>query len=203
MSKMDKRKLHHGYTRLRALKPSYFLLISLLFLALAVYGLRQNNLKMIELRDAVSKADAQNKDVEKALRELREYVYSHMNTDLSGGQSISPPVQLKNRYETLAKQEQQSIKEHNARVANEAEGICAQRHPAGGLNSARVACVQDYVGLNSRQAGDVPSDLYKFDFASPRWTPDLPGISLFLSGLFFAAFTSLLLVKRWLRAQTR
>lgn len=201
---MNKKKLHHSYTKLRAIKPAYLLLAALLFLALAVYGLRQNNLKMIELRDAVSKADAQNKDVEKPLRELREFVYSHMNTDLSGGQfAINPPIQLKNSYEKLAKQEGQAIKEHNLRITGEAESICAKKHPAGGLNSPRVACVQDYVGRHSRQEGFVPSDLYKFDFASPRWAPDLPGISLLLSGLFFAGFVSLLLVRRWLKAQAK
>jgi hypothetical protein len=42
---------------------------------------------MIELREQVFEADKEDGDVEGALRELREHVHSHMNTDLASGEN--------------------------------------------------------------------------------------------------------------------
>jgi hypothetical protein len=197
---MDKRKLHHRYVRLRRVKPWYFLLASVLFLALGIYGLRQNNFKMIELREAVIQADENNGDVEGTLNNLRSFVHGHMNTDLSSGEfAIKPPIQLKNRYEKLAQIEAERTKELNKEVQQKAEALCGQRHPGAGFNSPRVACIADYMRINALQENEVPSELYKFDFVSPKWSPDLAGLSLLFSTLFFAAFIARLLTGWWYR----
>jgi hypothetical protein len=202
MSKMDKRALHYHYRRVRPIRPWYFLAIAVICFGLAVYGLRQNNLKMVELRQAVTAADESGGNVEKALRDLRTYVYRHMNTDLSGGQvAIHPPVQLKARYERLMAQEAEKVKRTNEEVKSAAESICAGRHPGGGYNSPRVQCVQNHVQENAAESGDVPEELYKFDFASPRWTPDLAGISLVLGVFFSALFVVWLVLDRWIQAK--
>jgi hypothetical protein len=202
MSKMDKRALHHHYRRVRPIRPWYFLAIAVICFGLAVYGLRQNNLRMVELRQAVIAADESGGNVEKALTNLRNYVYNHMNTELSGGQvAIHPPIQLKSRYERLMAQQQEKVEQTNEEVKAAAETICAERHPAGGFNSPRVECVQKYVQDNAAEAGDVPEELYKFDFASPRWTPDLAGISLVLGAFFSALFVVWLVLDRWIRAK--
>src|ERR1700709_495416 len=111
---MNKRKLHHYWTRLSAVKPWYFLLIAALFGVIFVSSMRHNNLKMIQLRDKVTQADQQNGDVETALRNLRGYVYAHMNTNLSAGpNAIKPPIQLKYRYERLVQAEKDKVAKAN------------------------------------------------------------------------------------------
>lgn len=162
-------------------KLTYFLIISLFFWLISVYGLRANYSKMVELRNAVNTADKNNGDVELALRNLREHVYSHMNTNLaSGNVAIKPPIQLKYRYERLQVQESERVKSVNAKVAADGEAICGASYPAGGFNPNRVKCVQDYVSANAVKENSVADDLYKFDFVSPKWSADLAGISLVL-----------------------
>ena len=111
---LNKRNLHHQYKKIKVFKPWYFLAIAGVFLIIGVVGLRQNSFRAVELRDAVYAADEKNGDVEGALRELREYVYSHMNTNLSSGNfSIKPPIQLKHRYEDLSAAEAEKTKALN------------------------------------------------------------------------------------------
>lgn len=196
----NKRKLNHQYKILKKIKPRYFLILSVLFLAVGIVSLRQNNYHMIQLRDAVATADKQNGDVEGALRDLREYVYSHMNTDLSSGNNaIKPPIQLKYRYERLVANEEKDVKAENEKVKQAGERVCAKKFPASGLNPQRVKCVAAYINSNSVISGSVPSDLYKFDFVSPVWSPDRAGLSLLASLIFFAAFITRSAVGLWYR----
>lgn len=196
----NKRKLGYDYRRLRHIKSRYLLIPAILFLILGVYGMRQNYSKMVELRTAVFVADEQNANVEKPLRELREFVHSHMNTDLSSGNvAIKPPIQLKYRYERLAASESARVKTANEDVKRKGEQTCAAQFPGSGLNSPRVACVAEYIRVNSIKDNPVPSELYKFDFVSPTWSPDLAGISLLLSLIFFSAFIVKAVLSYWYR----
>ena len=195
---LNKRKLHHQFRYLKRVKARYFLITAAAFLALGIYGLRQNNFQMIKLRDAVEVADKQNGDVETALRELRQFVHSHMNTDLStGNTAIKPPIQLKHRYERLVQAETERVRKANEQVKKTGEKICGQKYPAGGFNSPRVQCVAEYTRVNSEDAREIPSELYKFDFVSPVWSPDLAGFSLLISLIFFAAFIARVTLGWW------
>lgn len=195
---MNKKKLHHEYTKIRPIRAWPFLALALLFLATGVYGLRQNNLEMVRLRQAVIEADEKNGDVEKALAELREHVHGHMNTNLSSGNvAIKPPIQLKNRYERLAKVEAERVKELNKAEQAKAEQVCAARHPGEGFNSPRVACIAEYMREKGVAENPVPAELYKFDFVSPKWSPDLAGISLLLSAAFILLFITRVLAGWW------
>lgn len=198
---MDIKKLYALNKKLRIVKVWYLVALTLFFTGLAVYGLRQNNFTMIRLREAVVQADKQNGDTEKALRELRQHVHGHMNTDLaSGGVAIRPPVQLKARYERLTNAEQARVDALNQQVRAEGEAACAARFPAGGFNSPRVSCIQDYVSDNAHKPKSIPGELYKFDFVSPRWSPDLAGFSLLAAGLFLV-LTVLRLTLGWFMKQ--
>ena len=200
---MDKRKLHHQYTKIRPFKAWPFLVLSLVFLAVGIYGLRQNNFEMIRLRDEVIKADERGGDVEETLAELREHVHGHMNTDLSGGDfGIKPPIQLKNRYEQLAKIENERVKEERKQIQSTAEKICGERYPGAGFNSPRVECIAEYMRVNAPSANEVPSELYKFDFVSPRWSPDLAGWSLLAAAALFLVFVFKLAAGWWYKKVT-
>lgn len=191
---MNNRKLHHYYTIIRPIRSWYLLVVALVFAALAVHGLRENYSKMADLREAVYVADRQNGDVEAALAKLREHVHAHMNTNLSSGNNaIKPPIQLKARYERLVKTESERVKQLNRQVTARGEQICAQRFPATGYNAPRVDCIQKNFAANAVQEKSIPDSLYKFDFISPRWSPDLAGISILFSAFFFTLFLT-----RWL-----
>lgn len=156
---------------------------------------------MVELRNAVNVADKENKDVEKALQDLRAHVHGHMNTNLaSGNVAIKPPIQLKYRYERLQAQEAERVKAVNAKVSADGEARCGAQFPSGGFNPARVKCVQDYVATNAVTDSSIADDLYKFDFVSPKWSPDLAGISLVL---FIITFTAFLVGLTWIQIKKR
>lgn len=197
---MNIRKLYYIHHRFLFLKAWYFLLPAVVFALLAVHGLRSNYSTMSKLREDVYVADRQNGDVEGALNKLRAHVYGHMNTNLaSGDNAIRPPIQLKARYERLAGAANQGIKDRNAQVSTQGEQVCAQMFPAAGFNAPRVACLQDYVAANSVKEKAVPDQLYKFDFVSPKWSPDLAGISIFLSAIFFVLFAARILLERYMQ----
>lgn len=195
---MNKRKLHHQYKYIKRLRPLYFLIAAVFFLSLGILGMRQNNLNMIKLREAVYLADENGTDVEEPLRELRQYVYAHMNTELSSGNvSIKPPLQLTHSYERLASREQKQAEKTNKKVKEEGEQVCANQFPAAGLNPDRINCVAKYTRDHAVAPNQTPSDLYKFDFVSPVWSPDFAGFSLLAALVMFAAL-AIRLIAGWL-----
>lgn len=197
---MDKRKLRKQYKKISAIKSWYLLAACLIFLAIGISALRQNNFESIRLRDEVIKADEQNGDIETPLRALREHIYSHMNSDLStGATTIKQPIQLKNRYESLVTAEAKRLKSQNIKVQKQAESVCRKKFPSSGFNSPRVACVAKYLSDNAAKEKSIPVELYKFDFVSPAWTADRAGLSLVLAGFLFAVLFIRLIVGWWYR----
>lgn len=203
MSQSDsqtKRALHHTWTKLRPINAWYFLAAAAVFLGVGLYAMRQNNLTALRLRDKVLAADEANGDVEGALKELREFVYGHMNADLAQGpNAIKPPIQLKYRYERLVQAQNGGAATDNAQIYQEAQRVCEQRFPAGLSGSGRIPCITEYVSARRLKEVNIPDSLYKFDFVAPAWSPDLAGISLLLSGVFFILFLARFTLERWLK----
>ncbi len=204
---MSKRKLHHYLTRLRTVPVWLFLVLAVFFGVVAVLAMRANNQKMIELREAVFVADEQGGDIETALRDLREHVYSHMNTDLAAGDNaIRPPIQLKYHYERLVLAENAGLSANNETVYTDAQNHCEQAVPTGLLGRNRLNCIREYIdsrGVQTTEEVHIPDALYKFDFASPRWSPDLAGISLVAAALCLALSAALLASEYTLRQRLR
>ncbi len=197
---MHKRKLHHHWTQIRPFRSWYFLVLAGVFLCIGVYGLRQNNLKAIELRDKVAQVDEANGDVEAALQELRQHTHTHMNSSLSGGATgIQQPVQLKYRFERLVEVEKARVTAQNAPIYTEAQRSCEQLFPGSLNDSGRIQCIEEFVAQRGVKEVVVPDALYKFSFVSPLWSPDLAGISLLLSGIFFITFAIRTYLERWLK----
>lgn len=179
---MDKKWLHHLWTKLRPIKVWYLLVLFLLMAAVAVFALRQNNLRMVELRQAVYTADAQNGDVEGELQKLRAYVYAHMNTDLStGADSVYPPIQLKYTFQRLQEAQKTKTQQDNAAVYTQAQAYCEGQNSTDFSGRNRVPCIEQYVSNHGVKAKTVPDAMYKFDFISPSWSPDLAGFSVALA----------------------
>ncbi len=169
---------------------------------IATSALRQNNLEMVRLREAVHAADATGSGVEEALQALRKHVYGHMNTDLtSGDNAIHPPIQLAKTYERLVAGERARVAAINDEVSADAVRICEASFPAGQIQ-ARAQCVQEYITKNSsKENQSVPKELYQYDFVSPFWSPDLAGWSILASSVFFMLFVLRFSLERWLKAR--
>ncbi len=186
--------------KVRQLPYGVFLALFIVSGMVAVYSLRHNNQTMIGLRSEVYATDQAGGDINSALNNLREYVYGHMNTNLSsGGNAIKPPIQLKYTYERLLEAQQQTAVTSNSQIYTEAQTYCQALVPAGISGRGRVPCVQDYVTNHGVKTSPIPTGLYQFDFVSPAWSPDLAGWSLLVTGLmglgFIASFSIQFLTK--------
>lgn len=176
---MNKRHLHHMWRLYRKASPWYFLAAFLIFGTICLVALRHNNEEMVTLRNAVYTADQNNSNVEGALRALRVYVYSHMNTSLaSGPNAVHPPIQLKYTYERLQQAQEQALGKGNSTLYEAALNYCDSQSSEG---SEVIACIQQYAASHGVQLATVPPSLYEFDFVSARWSPDLAGWTLVLT----------------------
>lgn len=183
---LNKRHLHHVWRFLRHLRPQYFLIAAAVCGVVCILALRANNEHMLQLRTAVYTADEQNGDVEGALRNLRAYVYNHMNTSLaSGPNAVHPPIQLKYTYERLEQQQADVLGKGDSALYQQAQAYCDAQTQIG---SEVIACIQQYAQDHGGNLAPIPEALYKFDFTSAKWSPDLAGWTLVLTILFVIAF---------------
>lgn len=201
---MNKRKIHHVMTLLKPVSYWYFVVIFVVSAGIAMATLRQNNLRALELRDNVLEVDKQDGDIEAALRELREYTYGHMNSRLSSDTGVYPPIQLKYRYERLLQAEKQRVEASKNDVYDEAQRYCESQYGAGSLREGRVPCVQKYVDDHAAkqvEAQIIPDAMYKFDFVSPVWSPDVAGWSLVIAGFALTLLITRISASLWLKHQ--
>ncbi|HSD55557.1 MAG TPA: hypothetical protein VLA92_00210 [Candidatus Saccharimonadales bacterium] len=180
---MDKLELQYIWRRIKPIKPWYLLVAFLLTAFVAVVALRNNNLGMVKLRDAVYKADETNGDVQGALKNLQSYVYSHMNTELSTSDGVYPPIQLKYTYQRLQQAEADRINNQSDSTYADAQVHCEQQLPTGFSGRTRVQCIEEYVSSHGSTdtAKKIPDAMYKFNFASPSWSPDVAGFAVAIS----------------------
>lgn len=179
-------------------KKSLFVLLSLaiFFSILSVISLRANNIQMLKLKEAVILADEQGVPIEQPLTELRNFVFSHMNTQMRDQSSTEPPIQLVNRFNAYLAEQQEKLKQQGKpNIYAEAQAQCERPNVS---IVQRANCIQAYVVENSVPQAEIklpPKEFYTFDFASPTWTPDLAGISLVISIFLWSALFILLLLK--------
>ncbi len=187
---MDTKSFHRIWRYLRRVHPWYFLVLALVFGTINLFALRSNNLRMVELREAVTAADMSGDQaaIENALHELRVHVHSHMNTSLtSGANAVRPPIQLQYTYERAQAAQQGQLGQNNAGLYHEAQQACATQGQAAS-GALAIACIENYVSTRGVQLGNVPEGLYKFDFVSAKWSPDLAGWSLIVTIISVIAF---------------
>lgn len=203
---MNKRRLHHVWTKLRLIKPWYFLIIAVVSTVVCIFALRANNQHMAQLRDAVHSTDKNNGDVEGALKQLQTYVTSHMNTNLNSGTgSVYPPIQLKYTYDRLLQAQTNKLAQTNTQLYTDAQHYCEQQDPVDFSGHNRVPCIEQYVSSRAPdtvQLPAIPAALYQFSFATPSWSPDLAGWSLVATVLSGLLFVVTLLAGLWFRRNT-
>lgn len=196
---MNKKALHYFWLRIRPIRTWYFLAAFLVTATICVVALRQNYETMDDRRDAVYVADNAGSGVEEALQNLRAQVNSHMNTSLTkGADSIYPPIHLKGTYDRLVAAEQDRVNTVNSKVYTDAQAHCERLFPGSFSGGPRVPCIEQYVKEHGTTAKTIPDALYKFDFASPSWSPDLAGWMLVASVVFLVLTVVRFLAGRWL-----
>jgi hypothetical protein len=203
---MNKRHLHHVWTKLRHIKPWYFLVIAVVSTVTCVFALRANNQHMLKLRDAVYSADKNDTDVQAALNRLQAYVTSHMNTNLSTGTSVYPPIQLKYTYDRLVQAQSAKLIQTNGQLYTDAQHYCEQQNPTDFSGHNRVPCIEQYVSSRTPDAVQlpaIPDALYKFSFATPSWSPDLAGWSLVIAVLSSLLCVATFIAGQWFRRMSR
>jgi hypothetical protein len=201
---MNKRRLHHIWTKLRPVKPWYFLALAVVSAVVCAFALRANNQHMLKLRSAVYTADRNNANVQQALNNLQTYVMAHMNTNLSSGTSVYPPIQLKYTYDRLVQQAKQAAaSQANTQLYTQAQAYCEQQDSVDFSGHNRVPCIEQYVlshgGTVAPSTTPIPSALYEFSFASPTWSPDLAGWSLVAAVVASLLFIVSFAADRWFR----
>ncbi|HEY5805978.1 MAG TPA: hypothetical protein VIS56_01160 [Candidatus Saccharimonadales bacterium] len=200
---MDKSRLHHLWTWIRPVKTWYLFVAFVAVAVVHVAALRSNYTQMATLRSAVYQADKDGSNIEGALQELRAFVNGHMNTSLDSGTGIYPPVHLKYTYERLVKAEQERVDAINSQVYTDAQKRCEELYPGSFSGGPRVPCIEQYVKANGASTHSIPDAQYKFDFASPSWSPDLAGWSqIFATALLLLTVVRLALGK-WLKTVTK
>ncbi len=183
------------------------LLIPLIFAD--IWLLRQNHIKMTELRDAVIQADADEDDekLSAALTELRDYTFNNVVINVveeNGTQKITfgtGPFYLEHQYLRAAKKaleeaEKKMSGDNNpyGNVYGKAGEICRARALENGWtwdNVNFINCmlteIQKYPSAAEIQdtiIASLPStELYRRNYASPIWAPSLVGFTLLLTAL--------------------
>jgi hypothetical protein len=187
---MKKYQVEAIWSRYEGVSLVFLGVATIFFAGLSIYALRSNNVRMLELRQAVYNADEAGKDVEKPLNELRTFVFAHMNTTLRPVDGSEAPIQLVNSYNRAVEAEQQKIERliKNSPLYSTAQAECAKARLSN--SQERAQCIEDYV----RNFGNIPDiqlpqkEFYTFDFVSPRWSPDLAGwaiVATIVCGLLF------------------
>jgi len=172
------------------------LLFFALLLLLSVFFLRQNNTHMITLRNIVLQADEQNKNLQRAVTDLRNYVAGHMNTGM-GEQGIYLEHSYQRDYIAAVQAAGQGTNA-GATLYRQADNDCRSAQDIATAFSEYTQCVTDKVAANNLPVGPVTppsSDLYRVNFISPAWSPDVAGFTLLaavLAGILLAGRVLLL-----------
>lgn len=184
---INRRRVHHFLVVIKRIK-SWQLILLLVALGLcAAFFLRQNNLRMVELRNAVLAADEdENGDVQTALVQLQNYVGNHMNTSLGDGIYLQQTYQ---RAYAAVIQSAANATDPNAALYEQVELECREVYTRTSSFPAYTQCAHDKLstllpGENALEKLNLPStDLYHYNFYSPAISFDLAGIFVILTGV--------------------
>ena len=180
------RRIHHKLVAVRHIKTWQLLIVIVLLAALSAFFLRQNNLQMLALKDTVKQADENNKGVSEALLNLQHFVANHMNTSLGDGIALQYSYQ---RAYTAAVEAAANATNPQAAIYTQVELACRPVYQRTHSFPAYTQCAHDQLsqlqpGVDPETALKTPSpDLYRYNFASPIWSPDLAGFSVLLAAI--------------------
>lgn len=172
---------------LKRVKTWQLIVLLVVFAVIGAFLLRQNNLRMVELRNLVMKADEDPAgDTKKALLDLQRYVSQHMNTSLGNGIYLQETYQ---RAYTESVQQAVSATNPQAKLYEQVEIECRPVYQRTKSFPAYTLCAKDKLAqLSPNQDAlatlKAPSaDLYHYNFVSPLISFDPAGIFVILTGV--------------------
>ncbi len=205
----DKRQVRKSIKQLQRIKTWQLLVVLLLMGFVAATFLRLNNIGMAERREAVLTADKANDSqiTKTRLYDLQRYSAQHMNTETG-------PFYLEGQYRRDAQKmvDDAKARSNSGPNINElAEGVCRPRYTV--WSPAYVQCFADELAKyppspDPVQNVSLPStELYRYSFSSPRWSPDFAGWSVALCGviiiMIIARLASLVVLRMLLKRHYR
>ena len=174
-----KHRLHHVAAIVKGIKVWQLLILLVVCAAGSAYFLRQNNLEMVNYRNAVKDADENDGDTKTALRNLQNYVTNHMNTSLGDG--IVLQTAYKKAYDAAASKAA-NLNNPASQIYTQVELECRPVFKRTQSFPAYTQCARDKLAVLMPPGQDAlanlqaPStDLFKYNFLSPLWSPDLAG----------------------------
>ena len=181
----DKKQVRKSIMQLKRVETWQLFVILILVGFLAATFLRLNNIGMADRRQAVLAADKKGDrdEIDSRLYDLQRYVSAHMNTDTSVfylEYQYKRDVQASVEKATTGDTQTSSI---NAEV----DKIC--RSKVSGYGQAWIQCFTEELAKfpaapDPETSLSLPdAELYRQEFAAPRWTPDFAGWSLVICGL--------------------
>lgn len=181
-------KKHH--TTLRSLVITIWgvLVLTVLAASIAVTGLIENSLEAKQRYETLLAVDAAGGDVEKALLDLRSFMYAHMNTTIGSDMGVYPPIQLSGTYNRLVLAEKERVKLVNESLYAKAQEECEKQFPTGFSGGGRIPCITEYVAKNAVTEQAIPEGLYKYDFVSPKWSADKAGYGIAITVILLIVF---------------
>ncbi len=184
-NRQERRKLKKRLKNIQAVKTWQLALLFILMAFVSASLLRLNNVGMIERRDAVMTAD-QSCDravLKNRLYDLQRYVSSHMNTDL-GSRGVALEGLYNCDYQDIFKK-QQTYQNENGNIFKRVQDICAPRYSSN--SQAYKDCVNSELanfpqGQELLDIVTLPTEPYYHAFVSPRWSPDMAGFAVLITG---------------------
>ncbi|MBR5939268.1 hypothetical protein IKZ77_01810 [Candidatus Saccharibacteria bacterium] len=198
-----------GKIRKIKVRTWWFIILLVPLILIDIHCLRQNHIKMTELRDAVMAADEADDDAEiyTSLVVLKEYVFSEVVINIveeNGTQKITfgtGPFYLEHQYiraanAALEEAEKNLISDSNpyGNIYGEAGAYCRELAIANGwgyTNANYINCMLDEIAkypsaqeLQTQVVASLPStELFRHDYASRIWAPTFTGWMLALTVL--------------------
>lgn len=176
----DKRRVTHSIKQLQRVKTWQLLILLILAGFVAATFLRLNNIGMVDRRQAVLAADKAGDEtvMQSRVYDLQRYTAEHMNADTG-------PFYLENQYRRDAQRAVDAASSDtnpNGNINAKAEAVCRPQFTV--WSPAYVQCFTDELAKyppspDPAQNVRLPTtELYRYDFAAPDWSPDFAGWSV-------------------------
>ncbi|MBQ3309097.1 hypothetical protein IJG78_00280 [Candidatus Saccharibacteria bacterium] len=201
MGGINKFELKKSLKSLGRIRTWQLLIVLILLLFIYATLLRFDHIKMTDLKAEVSAADSANNDEEIAssIKRLQEFVRSHtvINVIEKNGESVitfgTGPIYLEHQYErkaeealTRAEEQGRTDENPNGNVFAKAMEVCRPLAIQNGwawnsqgyldCMTGEIAKYPTTESIEDTFMATLPSTaLFRYDFASPIWTPTLSG----------------------------
>jgi len=203
---VNKKHVKRSLSQLQRIKTWQLVIILILAGFISATFLRLNNIGMVQRRSAVYTADkvGDNTTTQNRLYDLQRFVSSHMNTDMGSGVTLTATY---NRdYKQALIEKEKASASPNGNIYAKAQQVCAPRYSS--WSPAYVQCTVNELakypaGASLNNKVNLSSGPYKYNFASPLWSPDFAGWSVLVCVviliMIIARFTGVVILRILLR----